>query len=127
MVHLKPGEVIGVRVGPVTHVGIVSDRYAGGMPMVISNSHRAGCVAEEPFSVFQGSYSLVSVPQTVSLPASLILFRAREKLGTKWNLFTWNCEHFVHWALGLEPKSPQLNQAIAVAGGLAIFMRLAQA
>lgn len=127
MVHLKPGEVIGVRVGLVTHVGIVSDRYAEGMPMVISNSHRAGCVAEEPLNIFQSKYSLVLVPQTLTLPPSLILSRAREKLGTKWNLITWNCEHFVHWALGLEPKSPQLNQAIAVAGGLAALMRLAQA
>lgn len=125
MVTLHPGDTIGVRVGFVTHVGIVSDRYSDGAPMVISNSHRAGGVTEEPMSVFQGRYPLVSVAQPKTLPAGHILSLARQKLGTRWNLLSWNCEHFVHWAHGLEPKSPQLSHAVAFAGLVALLMRIA--
>jgi hypothetical protein len=127
MVTLNPGITIGVRVGPVIHVGIVSDRNSGGMPMVISNSFRAGGVAEEPLSVFQGGYPLVSVAQPTVLPSWHILSRARQMLGTRWNLLSWNCEHFVYWAHGLEPKSPQLKQAGAYIGLAALLMTVGRA
>lgn len=122
MLTLNPGDVIGVRVGPVTHVGIVSDRYVGGEPLVISNSHRAGGVAEEPLSVFRGGYQLVSVPQSSTIARWQIPARARQMLGSRWNLFSWNCEHFVHWASGLKPRSPQLDQASAFVG-IALLIR----
>ena len=124
MVTLKLAQVIGVRVGLVTHIGIVSDRQADGVPMVISNSLRVGGVAEEPLSVFQGSYPLVTVAQPAVLPAWYVLSRARQMLGTRWNLLTWNCEHFVFWTHGLESKSPQLNRAFL---GLAAVLLIAKA
>jgi len=119
MFSLNPAQVIGVRVGLVTHIGIVSDQRADGVPMVISNSLRAGGVAEEPLSVFQGHHPLVPVAQPAVLPAWYVLSRARQMLGTRWNLLTWNCEHFVYWTHGLESKSPQLNRAFL---GLAVLL-----
>ena len=121
MVSLNPAQVIGVRVGPIVHLGIVSDRFANGEPMVISNSLRAGGVAEEPLSVFQGRYLLVPVSLPRVLPAGHILSLARQKLGSRWNLLSWNCEHFVHWAYGLGLKSPQLDRA-SVLVGLTVFL-----
>lgn len=115
-----PGAVIGVRVGLITHVGIVTDRYIDGQPMVISNSMRSGCVEEEPWRVFQGAFPLVPVIQPATVPACRVLSRARQKLGTRWDLFSWNCEHFVEWAFGRDPQSPQLRAGII--SGLAALM-----
>lgn len=117
---LLPGAVVGVRVGLITHVGIVTDRHVDGQPMVISNSMRSGRVEEEPWRVFQGPFPLVSVTQPAALPAWQVLSRARQKLGTRWNLFSWNCEHFVAWAFGRNPQSPQLRAGVI--SGLAALM-----
>lgn len=119
---LPPGTVVGVRVGLITHVGIVTDRLVDSQPMVISNSMRSGRVEEEPWSVFQGLYPLVSVAQPAAVPVWQVLSRARQKLGTRWNLFSWNCEHFVTWAFGREPQSPQLRAGVI--SGLAVLMML---
>lgn len=42
--------------------------------------------------------------------------RAHEFLGMPYALFTQNCEHFVRLAHGLMPESPQIQQALIVAG-----------
>ncbi|MFA6309973.1 MAG: lecithin retinol acyltransferase family protein [Sterolibacterium sp.] len=128
MVTLAPGYTIGVQVGPITHVGIVSDKYVNGVPMVISNSRRTGGVAEEPLNIFQGGYALVDVAQaTASMPVWQVLLRARSMIGSRWNLFSWNCEHFVNWAYGFEAKSRQLDQASAFAGVALLLVGLARA
>lgn len=125
MESLYPGKVIGVRVGLVTHKGIVSGRNSYGEWMVISNSKRAGGVYEEPLSVFQGRYKLVPVKQPLSdMPTWLVLVQARKMLGARWDVSTWNCEHFVNYAFGLKLESPQLQAAVAMLGiaGIAIMV-----
>lgn len=126
MICFTPGQVIGVRVGFITHVGIVTDRTVNGEPMVISNSLRRGEVAEEPLSMFKGAFELVPVEKPAAMPAWIVLSRAREKLGTQWKLTSWNCEHFVTWAFGHEPQSKQL-QAGVVTGVIALFSILNRA
>lgn len=126
-IPLIPGTVIGVRVGIATHVGIVTDRTdINGVPMVISNSHRAGCVAEEPLRVFQGIFQLVPVAQPAIVPSWQVIERARQKLGARWDLFSWNCEHFVHWAFGQEPRSPQL-QALVITTVFSLIATMSRA
>lgn len=120
--NLAPGAVIGVRLGLITHVGIVTDRHVDGQPMVISNSLRSGRVEEEPLRVFQGAFPLVPVTQPAAMPVGEVLSRARQKLGTRWDLLSWNCEHFVHWAFGQGPKSPQLRAGLI--SGLAVLMAM---
>jgi hypothetical protein len=51
------------------------------------------------------------------LPAEVVAQRAASCVGKPWNLLNANCEHFVYWAHGLQPQSPQLARA---AGLLAI-------
>jgi len=121
MVTLRPGQIIGVRVGTVTHLGIVSDHFdEHGIPLIYSNSLRSGRVALEPLVEFKGPYEFATVAQPTNLPAWQVLARARHMLGMRWNLFTWNCEHFVFSAYGLPPQSPQL-QAAGVLLGLTIL------
>lgn len=114
---LKVGAVLSVRVGLVKHVGIFAGYAPDGTPMVISNSLRSGCVAEESLAVFAGGRQVLIEPLASQLPVWSVLQRARQRLGERWNLISFNCEHFVHWALGMEPQSPQL-QALVMACGV---------
>ncbi len=124
MQMLLPGTVVAVSVGPVDHVGILTDRQIDGLPTVISNSLRAAGVAEESLLTF-GSGKQVRV---IGFPGNLspreVLQRARSRIGKPWSLLKWNCEHFVHWAHGLKPTSPQLAVAVALAllGIAAVWM-----
>lgn len=121
---LQPGDVVLVAVGPVHHVGIVTDRLAHGEPFVISNSRRAGGVREGPLSVFSQGKPVFTQELSSSLPLEEVLFRARSRLGDAWDLIGWNCEHFVRHALGLPTKSPQLRVGlVACAVGLGLLLR----
>ncbi|MCG8094859.1 MAG: lecithin retinol acyltransferase family protein [Candidatus Thiodiazotropha endolucinida] len=112
MNYLQPGTIVSVAVGPITHFGIVSDRADFGRPKIISTSKRTGQVAEEKAETFAngGKIKLHGYPS--QLPPFVVLRKARNKLGTKYDVFNWNCEHFVRWAHGLKPESPQLRVAI---------------
>lgn len=110
----RPGTIVRVPVGLFTHRGIVSDRWYGGLPMVISNSRRRRMVAEEPWETFAngGKVSIEGYPSDLS-PA-VVLVRARSRLGEAWDLLTFNCEHFVEIAHGRKPQSRQLQAAVAL-------------
>lgn len=97
------------------HKGIVSDRWYGGKPMVISNSARAGGVAEEPWDVFTSSQAWKEESNPGKLTSWEVLHRARSTPPKSYNAFTWNCESFVAYCHGLPPASPQLAVALAIA------------
>lgn len=105
-----------VAVGPVNHKGIISDRHLDGRPMVISNSKRAGRVCEESWDAFCAGEPVQVVGYLGVLAPELVLERARSVLGKGWNLFSFNCEHLVSYAHGLEPRSPQLASGMLIAG-----------
>lgn len=102
------------------HYGIVSDRWENGMPMVISGSNRIGKVVEEPWTVFAPSGRWKH--EVLKGPASglAVVARARSKLGRKYELLSWNCDHLVHYSIGLSPQSPQL--ALTCAGLAALYI-----
>ena len=113
-----PGTPVLVWVGPIRHVGVVSDRWWGKAPMVISHSRRRGGTFEEPWAAFAGSATVYPARLGSRLPTWAILARARSWIGARnWNLMQ-NCEHHVRYALGLEAKSPQLRGAIVALGAL---------
>lgn len=104
------------------HLGIVSDRFHGDLPMVISNSSRSGGVEEEPWALFLQGGPVRVERHGQGLDAARIVARARSRLGTPYDLFRWNCEHLVTFALGRNPQSPQLRATVAtLALGWAIF------
>jgi len=111
MIFLQPGTIVSVAVGPLTHFGIVSDQQGGGFPNIISCSRRTGQVAEEAATVFANGNNIKVHSYPGRLDPLQVIQRARSKLGTEYDLFKWNCEHFVRWAHNLKPESPQLQIA----------------
>lgn len=118
-----PGSVVHVFVGPFKHPGIVTDRIWNGAPMVVSNSLRSGGTYEEPWTLFAGRRTVYVGGGPGHLPAWQVVQNARALVGRRWNLFSFNCEHFLTAALGLKPHSPQLQAAgfIAAVGAVVIF------
>jgi len=113
---LCPGTVVSVWVFPFfRHRGIVSDRFCGDKPMVISNSARAKGVAEEPWEVFAAGQEVAVEGYPGSLPTFVVIHRVRALIGVPYDLFRWNCDHLTTYAHGLEPNSPQLAFVTAVA------------
>ena len=111
-----PGTVISVPAYLfLRHKGIVSDRWYGGKPMVISNSARAGGVAEEPWDVFTGGLAWTSEGHLGTLTPWEVLRRARSAFDTKYKLFNWNCENFIAYCHGLPPASPQVAFVLLIA------------
>jgi len=120
---LQPGDVVAVWVFLVKHVGIVSDlcdQY--GLPYVISCSARIGRGAEEPWSIFTGGRIAHKVQLSSRFAAYQVVARARSMLSKPWDIFNWNCEHFVRVSYGLKPESVQLQvvstAALAITVGL---------
>ena len=114
---LRPGDVIGtdVRVGPylVRHVGIVSavDPWRG--VFVISNSKKAGMIAEEHLDDFTGGSDWKRHPELRGrLSSQEVVRRARQRIGDPWRLFGDNCEHFVREVQGLLRESPQVAAGV---------------
>ena len=129
MKNLLPGTILAVDSGFYRHVGIVTDRTMDGRPMVISNSFRKGGVFEEPWDDFSCHQHVAVQGYPGQLDADSVLRRARTKTGTRWNLFVWNCEHFVYWAHGLRPHSPQLitmSACASIIASITLFYRFSR-
>ena len=104
-----PGTVISVPAYILfRHEGVVSDRWHYGKPMVISNSARAGGIAEEPWDVFTSGQPWSDEGQPGNLSPWEVLHRARSARRTQYNVLDWNCENFVAYCHGLAPSSPQV-------------------
>jgi hypothetical protein len=120
---LCPGTVVFVWIFPwIRHKGIVSDRFSGGKPMVISNSARAGGVAEEQWDDFAGHQPIYVEGYPSKLPGWTVVQRARACVGAKYDVFRWNCEHLTTHAHGLTPRSPQIAWLVgtALAAGMLV-------
>lgn len=110
----QPAMIVAVPiVGPLRHVGIISEPFGAFGPLVISSSRRRNCVAEEPLDAFANGGRVIAVGYPGHLPPDVVVARARSKLGERWNLFNANCEHFVSWAHGMKVESPSLKVALA--------------
>jgi hypothetical protein len=112
---LLPGTIVSV---PILwfwrHHGIVSERFHGDKPMVISNSARAGGLTEEPWDTFAAGQPVAVEGYPGSLPPHLVLHRARSLINKAYDVLAWNCDHLTSHAHGLEPRSPQLAATAAV-------------
>ena len=97
------------------HFGIVSERMLDGKPTVLSASNRRGFACEEAWDVFTptGEYAIENL--SGPLCGYEVVEMARRALGTRYSILNWNCDHFVHHAVGLAPRSPQVGVCIASA------------
>jgi len=83
--------------------------------MIISNSARSGGVCEELWDVFAEG-NVVTVDGYPGGRSNYeVLNRARSLNGTQYNLFDWNCDHFVTYVHGLKPQSPQVAITVTIA------------
>lgn len=115
---IKPGTVIATVKGGFWHVGVYSN-----IGTVISNSRCSGGVIEESLNAFCNGKQIKILGYPSQLPPFEVIYRARQLIGKKYNVFNYNCEHFVREVHGLKPESPQLNQASLLAAciGLCIY------
>jgi hypothetical protein len=122
---LGAGSVVAVDLGPYWHIGIVTGRDMLGKVLVTSNSQRRGGVYEEALEKFSGGRAVTVVVTPDAVDALGVIQRAHAALGARWDLVRFNCEHFVEWAFGREPKSRQLQQWAVGAGVIALAAFLA--
>jgi len=120
---LSIGDVVGVWV-PVLgvafhHVGVVTCTSPD--ILVVSKSWKARAVVEQSLHKFAGGRPFVRHRELRgALPASVVVDRARARLGERWHAFA-NCEHFVREVQDLPSQSPQLREHAAI-GGLVLAM-----
>ncbi len=126
MNSLQTGTIVSVAVGPLTHFGIVSDQQGAGFPYIISCSRRTGQVAEERATVFANGHKIKVHGYPSQLNPFQVIHRARSMQGTKYDLFKWNCEHFVHWVHNLKPESPQLQIVVILGVASLLFFGIAR-
>ena len=119
--YIPPGALVGVSVNGVIHQGIMSDGFVDGERAVISRSSRSGQALEESWTTFTGGRKGFLMAPLSDLDPLEVLHNAKALVGTRWDLFSANCEHFVSKAFGMKPTSPQLKRGLAaLAIGLAI-------
>jgi|SRR5581483_965198 len=122
----RPGAIVSVPIFlGFHHKGIVSDRWYRGKPMVISASARTREVREEPWDTFTGGRDVTVERNPEFLEGMRIVYRARSRIGTPYDLFAFNCEHLVSYSLGRQPQSPQLavTALVLVVGLIALGAR----
>lgn len=95
------------------HVGVYS-----APDTVIHNSKVHLRVVEEPLWAFAAGGMITIEARATPGTEWLVVARARQHLGTSYNLITWNCEHLVEYARTGVPASGQLTGAF---GLLALF------
>lgn len=113
--QLTPGSVIAVRYSMYKHFAIVSDKYnSDGLPYLISLSYRTRGVQEEPWDTVVGNRNFEKSLIQGNDSTKTILSRARSCTGKsiKYQLFTFNCEHFVRYAHGLAVESVQVKRTL---------------
>ncbi len=110
------------KAGVITHPGIVV--MHGHQLMVIHNTPFSGGVVMSLVEEYaNGCDVIISKKYTSTLPSSQVARNARSALGQKWFLL-FNCQHFVTWAAGHEPNSPDLNMACFLSVGALCLLAL---
>lgn len=111
---LEAGTVIAIRYTMYKHFAIVSDRLINGIPNLISLSYRTSKVQEEPWDIVVGNRSIEQSFIKGDYSKEVVLSRARSCIdkNIKYELLTFNCEHFARYAHGLPIESVQVKQAI---------------
>lgn len=124
---LRPGTVLSTGRPGFRHFGVSTDCFINGLPTVISNTGKYGKVIEESLEQFKEQGDLKIEGYWGSLTPQNVLRRARENLGTRYLLINWNCEHFVRFAHGLKPESPQVAFVGVIVIGAILLIGLARA
>lgn len=118
----RPGEWVSVRAfGIFDHYGL-----ATGDGRVVSNSMRHGGVVIQSEVAFGGGKPVTRHGSPDPAYAPLAVMRAMSRIGAPWRAFDDNCEHFVRWAYGMKPESPQAATWTALSAIAAGALLIAQ-
>lgn len=130
-VNLLPGDAI-ERPGPLgtMHRGIFAGVDLAGRAWVIHNA-KDQCVKWDLLGVFAEGQTVTFLKRVArnAYEQNLIIARAKSLLGRKFDLWKFNCDHFVTYALAGMAKSPQLGffvggiLVLGALGGLAAASR----
>jgi hypothetical protein len=122
MVALSVGDVVAIKCWWGEHWGIAAIR--DGLWTLISNRGIKGLVTEEPLADVAGNSQCRIVERADPSLASVVVARARAKIGTRYDFWQWNCQDLVYWAFGQSPQSPQRDALVGVLSiaGLAILV-----
>jgi len=125
MITLQIGDLISVpKDGVITHLGIYIGDRGRGYNEVVHNTPRAGGVVRERFEDFADGKEVSFVERAPAGCGQFHAERALSRVGTKYDLLTWNCEHFVTWVRSGRHSSGQLAGSIAAlfAAGVGAFL-----
>lgn len=113
--ELTPGKVIAIRYPLYKHFAIISDCLGkDNMPNLISLSYRNSSVQEETWHKVVGAKPVEESSIKGNYTQTTILTRARSCINNniKYNLLTFNCEHFARYAHGLPVESIQVKHVV---------------
>lgn len=113
---LKPGTTVRIWCGAYWHYGLIDSTGSS----VIHNSKEHGKVVRETIEAFSSGASLVVCADVMGDWPSKAARLAESAIGVAYRLWSQNCEHFVRWAHGLEPTSPQIEAALVATAGLTV-------
>jgi len=125
MIALSPGGVIAVKCWWGEHWGIVS--FESGRWTLISNRGARNGVTEEPTEQVINGAECRILEFASPLPAYMVVERARSMIGSRYDLWKWNCEDFVYWALGFPPRSPRREAFVGLVGVISLVVMLGAA
>lgn len=112
-----PGTTVKIWCATYWHYGLIDQSGI----RVIHNSKKHGKVVRELLEAFASGAEVHICDEVFSRNVMAAIQRAEKAIGLRYDLWKANCEHFVRWAHGLEPTSPQLERALATAAGLALL------
>ncbi|WP_439890915.1 lecithin retinol acyltransferase family protein [Ralstonia sp. 25C] len=104
------GTVVRVSHGPYDHLGLLGEGTIGADRTVLAFSAQAQGFIEQSLSQFAGGRTISVDGYLGNLHPAVVLQRARSLQGRTYSWLTFNCEHFVRHAHGVEVHSPQLSQ-----------------
>lgn len=115
---LSPGHVWSVDYGFYRHMAL--ETLNGTM---ISNSRSNGGILETSKEEFADGRPVTNEGYLGDLCPVTVEKRARSMSDRNYDLFTFNCEHFVRYAHGVREVSPQIGKAaLFTALGIALFV-----
>jgi hypothetical protein len=91
------------------HRGIYIGNDDCGMPLVAHNSRKHGYVLIQTAYEFSDGAPITVVSHAAPRTETVVVERALSLLGTRYNISTWNCEHFANFAQTGNAYSEQLS------------------
>lgn len=109
--HHPAGTIISIDCGFYRHVGMLGDYALNGQRLVLAFSLKARGFIEHTIDDFTNGGDFRIDGYLGKLAPSEVLMRAQDWRALPYSLLERNCEHFVYYAHGLAPQSPQLVMA----------------